>query len=162
MTTHAEQNVCCSDSALSIAANIIGILTFVLGLILTYFAYLVLSVNALQDIQTTRQDALRWNMELRPIIEHCVQEFCQDDSTFSQYSQQLVAALNQFTQISATMKQELDRFPKFDTTSSIPHAFQIRRRVIWVLRRQKIIGHMDQLMKTKSDIYSMFIAYLTQ
>lgn len=162
MAAKTDHTVCCDDSGLSRAANVIGVLTFVLGAALTYIAYFVLSVNALQDIQTIHEDERRWRIELQPIIDHCEQEYRRDNSTFSQYSQHLRAVLDRFTQVSATMTQELDKLPKFDTKSRIPHAFQIRRRVVWVFQRQKIIGHLDQLLRIKSDVYSIFISYLIQ
>jgi hypothetical protein len=162
MAARMDRIVCCSDSGLSVAANVIGILTFVLGAALTYFAYFVLSVNALEDLQTIHEDQRRWHIELQPIINHCEQEYRRNDPTFSTYCQQLKAALDRFTQVSATMAQELDKLPKFDTKSRIPHAFQIRRRVIWVFQRQKIIGYLDQLLRIKTDVYSIFISYLIQ
>jgi hypothetical protein len=162
MAAKTDHTVCCGDSGLSVAANVIGILTFVLGAALTYFSYFVRSVDALQDLQTIHEDERRWRIELQPIIDHCEQEYCRNNPIFSKYCQQLKAALDQFTQVSATMTQELEKLPKFDKKSRIPHAFQIRRRVIWVFQRQKIIGYLDQLLRIKTDVYSIFISYLIQ
>jgi hypothetical protein len=160
MAAKTDYSVCCGDSGLSVAANVIGILTFVLGVALTYFAYFILSVNALQDLQTIHEDERRWRIELQPIIDHCEQEYRRNNPAFSKYCQQLKATLDRFTQVSATMTQELEKLPKFDNKSRIPHAFQIRRRVTWVFQRQKIIGYLDQLLRIKTDVYSIFISYL--
>lgn len=162
MATDTNPTASCGDSGLSVAANVLGILTFVLGTILTYMAYLVLSVNALQDLQTIHEDERRWCLEVQPIIDHCEQEYRGNNPTFLTYCQSLQASLDRFTQISGAMAQELEKLPKFDTGSKIPHVFQIRRRVIWVFHRQKIIGHLDQLSRVKVDVYSIFISYLVQ
>jgi hypothetical protein len=162
MAAKTDHTVCCGDSGLSVAANIIGILTFILGAALTYFTYFILSMNALEDLQTIHEDEQRWRIELQPIIDHCEQEYRRNNPTFSKYCQQLKATLDRFTQVSATMTQELEKLPMFDNKSRIPHAFQIRRRVIWVFRRQKIIGYLDQLLRIKTDVYSIFISYLIQ
>ena len=162
MAAKTDHPVCCGDSGLSVAANVIGILTFVLGAALTYFAYFILSVNALQDLQTIHEDERRWRIELQPIIDHCEQEYRRNNLTFAKYCQQLKETMDRFTQVSAAMTQELEKLPKFDNKSRIPHAFQIRRRVVWVFQRQKIIGYLDQLLRIKTDVYSIFISYLIQ
>jgi hypothetical protein len=162
MAAKSNHTVCCGDSGLSVAANVIGILTFVLGAALTYIAYFILSVNALEELQTIHEDGQRWRIELQPIMDHCEQEYCRNNPAFSKYCQQLKATLDRFTQVSDTMTKELEKLPKFDNKSRIPHAFQIRRRVLWVFQRQKIIGCSDQLLRIKTDVYSIFISYLIQ
>ncbi|XP_014550507.1 hypothetical protein COCVIDRAFT_21058 [Bipolaris victoriae FI3] len=162
MAAKTDHTVCCGDSGLSVAANVIGILTFVLGAALTYFAYFILSVNALEDLRTIYEDQERWRIELQPIINHCEQEYHRNDPTFSKYCQQLKATLEQSNRVTNAITRELEKLPKFDNESRIPHAFQIRRRVIWVFRRQKIIGYLDQLFRIKTDVYSIFMSYLIQ
>jgi hypothetical protein len=162
MATKQNNTTCCGDSGLSVAANVIGVLTFVLGAVLTYFAYLALSLNALRDIQTIRRDLQRWRVEIDTIILHCKNEHGQENPTFERYTRQLQAGLNLFTDVSKLVKDELDDLPKFDTQSRIPHVFQVRRRVLWALKRQKAMEYYDQLFKIKSDVYSMFISYMTE
>jgi hypothetical protein len=162
MAATTDHPDCCGDSGLSVAANVIGILTFVLGAALTYFAYFILSVNALQDLQTIHEDEQRFRKEMVPIINHCVQAYDGNNGTFSNYCYQLQATLLRFRHVSDAIALDIDRLPKFDNESRIPHAFQIRRRVIWVFRRQKIIGHLDQLFRIKTDVYSVFMSYLIE
>jgi hypothetical protein len=162
MAATTDHTVCCGDSGLSVAANVIGILTFVLGAALTYFAYFILSVNALQDIQTIRNDEQRSRSEMIPIIRHCAKAFKGNNQTFSNYCYQLHATLLRFRIVSDAIAEEFEKLPKFDNKSRIPHAFQIRRRVIWVFQRQKIIGNLDQLSRIKTDVYLIFMSYLME
>ena len=162
MATRTDNIVCCGDSGLSVAANVIGILTFVLGAVLTYFAYLILSVNALEDIQTIRGDQTRWREEIDLVIAHCKGEYGQSNPTFLQYDYQLQRGLNRFEEVSSSLTRELNKLPKFNTQSRVPHAFQIRSRVFWAFQRQMAVENLDQLFKIKSDVYSLFISYITQ
>lgn len=162
MAAMVDRAVRCDDSGLSIAANVIGILTFVLGAALTYFTYFVLTVNALEDIQTIDTDIRNWRTELQLVITHCEEEYARDNFIFRIYRDRLQTALERFNEASQTVSEKLDKLPKFNTGSRIPHALQIRRRMIWVLQQQKIIGSMDQLRRIKADVYSIFICYLIQ
>ncbi|KAH8626954.1 hypothetical protein IG631_18972 [Alternaria alternata] len=162
MATKPNNITCCGDSGLSVAANVIGILTFVLGAVLTYFAYLSLSLNALKDIQTIREDHQRWCVEIDTITLHCQKQHGQENPTFLRYTRQLQAGLDRFERVSKLMEEDLDNLPEFNKQNSIPHIFQIRRRVLWAFKRQKAVEHYDQLFKIKSEVYSMFISYMTE
>ncbi|KAF7674467.1 hypothetical protein GT037_007227 [Alternaria burnsii] len=162
MVTKPNNITCCGDSGLSVAANVIGILTFVLGAVLTYFAYLSLSFKALKDIQMIREDHQRWCFEMDTITLHCQKQHGQENPTFSRYTRQLQAGLDRFNRVSEFMEHDLNSLPEFDTQNETPHIFQIRRRVLWAFRRQKAVEHYDQLFKIKSEVHSMFVSYTTE
>jgi hypothetical protein len=158
----ANSSVCgsSSDSPLSITANVVGIITFFLTASATYFAFLLVTSGALDEIERFRTDLEHHREQTIPLLKLCILEKDRPSNIFKMHESQLEASLKMLHDFVQSALAEITSLPKFDPMSRNPIRLQIRRRLLFARKRQYILEKIRQISNCKTDILMLQLTLL--
>ena len=152
----------CNDSSLSIASNVIGLVTFIVASVATYFAFLILTLGALEEIISLKADLQSTSAQLIPLIR-----FCQAEAEQAEKHLEIEQCLNLLQESIRAIQngaelalEEINALPAYNIRSRNPFDFQARRRFYWVQKRQSITERAAQISARKTDILALQTAIL--
>jgi hypothetical protein len=151
---------CCSDSALSTTGNIVGILTFALGLVASYAVYSALTWGALDEIGSFSRDLDRIKNQVIPFLRFCEIENQTSNPDFQAYEQGLEQSLRSLLASIAALLRDLRTFDRLRTKSSNPFDFQARRRFVWMYKRQKFMEEMARISSHRAEMLGVQMGLL--
>jgi hypothetical protein len=151
---------CCSDSALSTTGNIVGILTFALGLAASYVVYGALTRGALDEIDSFSRDLDRIKTQVIPFLRFCENENRNSNSDFKVYEQGLEQSLRSLLGSIDGLLRDLQALHRLNTRSSNPFDFQARRRFVWVFKRQNFMEKMARISSHRAEMLGVQMSLL--
>ena len=149
-----------SDSPLSITANVVSIITFFLAASASYIAFLLVTFGALDEIERLRIDLEHHHEQTVPLLKLCVLEKSRESTIFKMHQGQLEASLKTLHDLVQSALNEIMTLPKFDPMSRNPIRLQIRRRLLFVRKRQSILEKIRQISDCKTDILMLQLTLL--
>jgi hypothetical protein len=149
----------CRDSPLSVASNVIGLLTFAIATIATYLAYITLTLNVSDEIELHIQalDGLR--EELIPLLSFCDQASRGDSEAFRLHKKILETKLRALLVGAETLATNLRSLPQLDPNRLF--RFQLRRRLRWLRVRQLFVVQLERIAAMKRDLMLTLLSLLT-
>jgi hypothetical protein len=152
----------CDDSPLSIASNVVGLFTFVVASVATYFTFLILTLGALEEIISLKTDLQSTSAQLIPLVRFCIAEEEQADK-----HPEIERCLNLLQESIRVIQDgaelalgEINALPAYNIRSRNPFDFQARRRFYWVQKRQSIVERAARISTRKTDILALQTAIL--
>ncbi|KAK4944958.1 hypothetical protein LTR66_014438 [Elasticomyces elasticus] len=149
----------CGDSALSIASNVIGLLTFAIATTATYLAYITLALDVPDEIgshilvlEGTREDLI-------PLLTFCEQAQREDGMAYRLHKDVLKLKLNALFDGAQDLAADLKRLPQLDQNRFFK--FQVRRRVLWLRKRRSFVARSEQLAALERDLMLTLLSLLT-
>ena len=149
-----------NDSPFSITGNVIGILTFLLGLFASYIAFVNLARDSdeeldefMEDVQITTDQMAALRKALPPI----------QDQEFTNPVRVLEVLVRGVESVLSTLLRDLSKKgrhmkgpwrPDMPTgRRNNPRDFQLRRKVVWLFRRRKLLAQMSKMRALKAEVY---------
>lgn len=143
----------CNDSPLSYTGNITGIFTFLLGVIASVLATYALTRGALDEIDSLADDLDRTSRQVVAFLEYCDAESKRKPNP--EVEDRQLSLMDSLRSLKTTLTDILKSFSnlkKFDGRSMNPFPFQIRRRVQWIMKRQKFVDGMTRISTQKGEV----------
>jgi hypothetical protein len=142
----------CTDSPLSYTGNIVGILTFVLGLSASILAIYALTRGALDEIDRFSQELESTRIQILPILRYCESEKGQGNADFADYQASLEQTLKILVATLTDLSTGLAGLKRFNPQSRNPFSLQVRRRAAWVYKRQHFVDGMAKISSQKGEV----------
>jgi hypothetical protein len=149
----------CGDSPLSIASNVIGLLTFAIATVVTYLAYITLTLNVLDEIEMHIQTLDGLREELIPLLSFCDQARREDGEAFRVHKDILEIKLGALLAGAEALAANLRSLPQLDPNRFFQ--FQVRRRLRWLRKRRLFVAQLEQIAAMKRDLVLTLLSLLT-
>jgi hypothetical protein len=149
----------CGDSPLSVASNIVGLLTFAVATIATYLAYSTLTLNVPDEIESHIQNLDGLREELIPLLSFCDRARREDGEAFRLHKDILEIKLRALLSSAEGLATNLRTLPRLDPNRFFQ--FQVRRRLRWLRMRQLFVVQSEQIAAMKRDMMLTLLSLLT-
>lgn len=170
--TMAHNAVTLDDSPFSITGNVVGILTFLLGLFASYIALHTLARDSEEELIEFLDDVWNTSDQIQEVIRIARRAGELDlatfaDSTFLRKSLGLTEnllskLLKELTSGSTFMKGQQHLPRSRPPRKTYLFDFRLRRRIVWIFSRTRLLAEMRRLEALKADVYMAQNGYLSE
>lgn len=157
----AHNTVTLDDSPFSITGNVIGILTYLLGLIASYIAFHNLARDSDEEIVEFLEDVHMTSDQMAAIrlsIPSVNDELWTIDSGGLE---RLIGIIEAHLSVLLTqLSKGRSQLKGSNTFSARRKGFALRRKVIWLFRRRRYLAQMSKMRGLKAEVYLAQNTYL--
>jgi hypothetical protein len=157
---NCSSNSAPSDSPLSVTGNVVGILTFALGIAAYCIAFYVLGRGALDEIEGFQADIEQVRMQLIAILEYCKSEEANSTPDFQAFQKSLQVSLELLVGTLKVLYDDLKSLSQPNPKSRNPFGFQLRRRMMWARRRPHFAERMARVSSQKVEVQAIQTSFL--
>jgi len=145
---------CCGDSPLSIASNVVGIVTFVAVVLTSYYAFQALVLSAPDEVSIMSKDIENTLVQTQALFIIHETGMYNADHDSQKYHDIVDESLQPLLRTMNELRDTFERLcPMIEMCSTFD--LRLRRRLLWAMKRQNIFARMAQLSRQKEDFFAV-------
>lgn len=150
----------CSDSPLSYTGNIVGILTFVLGLLISFAAFLAATRGADEERRRSREVVQRTKNQIMGIRDHIEDLKYQAGSNLEGMDNLIDDCLKSFDEAWRDINGKLNESKPIGTFKTGRSPMSVWDRIRWWYHEKEIIGGLARLESQRQFFATVQLAFL--
>lgn len=146
---------CGGDSPLSTAANVVGLLTFVLATFISIIGYLQLTSGAAEEIDTYTDELQRTHAQLLDFLQFWRErQRNSDDAGVQRCAEGLQDSMGALSRAIEPVARDLRRVVGGQAPPSRRGwgVFSVYRRIVWIQQRQEFAEQMARIRNMKNEL----------
>jgi len=148
--------------ALSFLSNVLSIVTFLFTISIALLGFYTLTSNALREIETLQEEWDGAGKEIYLLLRYWDAEKKRGNEMLENYLRTLQSSLDSLAETALFILRE-SRSLKSPSTADEPArlgVFDLKRRVIWIYKRQIILGKMAEFSRRRQALIHMQLSLL--
>ncbi|KAI9052263.1 hypothetical protein LZ554_003620 [Drepanopeziza brunnea f. sp. 'monogermtubi'] len=145
----------CIDTPLTITANVISLLTFVLGILASYLTFYTLTRSALGEIEALKLDVDSTRVQLHSVLECCSNEACLGPVRIHDPHGTLGKSVEALENMLESLSRDLERLQQEHEAKGVCWwgREEVWKRLRWVRKREQLSGRMARIRALKMEVY---------
>lgn len=144
---------CGGDSPLSTAANVVGLLTFVLATFISTIGYLQLTSGAAEEIETYTDELKRTNAQLQDFLQFWREiQRNSEDLGVQRCAEGLQDSMSALSRDIEPVARDLKQVRQSPPSRRGWNVFGMYRRIVWIQKRREFAEQMTRIRNMKNEL----------